>query len=125
MSGFTRANGDNKPVANFDVPVYSNTTVDAVTSAATVQPQGPKLDFFTYTATGALTGAEVTAGIKTIQQLATVYIYEYTDAASDTLAVAVYPTGAWTTGALDTALQALGGGWAGGATSASATFTGA
>lgn len=125
MAGFTRANGDNKPVANFDVPVYSNTVVDAVADAETVQPQGPKLDFFTYTAAGALTGAEVSAGIKTIQQLATIYIYEFEATGADSLAFAVYPTGAWTTGALDTALQALGGGWAGGSTAAQATFTGA
>lgn len=124
MAGFTRVNGDNKPVANLDTPVYNNTTVDAVADAETVQPQGPKLDFFTYTAAGALTGAEVTAGIKTIQQLATIYIYEFEATGADSLAFAVYPTGAWTTGTLDTALQALGGGWAGGATSGQATFTG-
>lgn len=124
MAGFTRVNGDNKPVANLDTPVYNNTTVDAVADAETVQPQGPKLDFFTYTAAGALTGAEVTAGIKTIQQLATIYIYEFEATGADSLAFAVYPTGAWTTGTLDTALQALGGGWAGGATAGQATFTG-
>ncbi len=125
MASFSRVNGDNKPVANYDVPTYSNTTVDAVTSAATVQPQGPKLDFFTFTAVAALTGADVTAAIKTIQQLATVYLYEYTDDSSDTLAVAVYPTAAWTDSGLQTALQALGGNFASGTVAAEATFTGA
>jgi hypothetical protein len=61
-------------------------------------------------------------GIKTIQQLATVYLYEYTDTSNDTLAFAVYPTGAWTTAALVTALE--GAGWANAVTvTASATFT--
>lgn len=123
MAQFTKVNGDFKPVLHLDSPAYTNTGLNAVTSAATVQPQGPKLDFFTYTAAGALTPAEIAQGFQTIQQLATVYIYEYTDAAADTLAFAVYPTGAWTTATLDTALIALGGGWVGGATSASATFT--
>lgn len=124
MAQFTRVSGDSKPVFHLDADSYTNTGVNTVTSAATVQPQGPKLDFFTYTATGAVTGAEVASAIQTIQQLATIYIYEYTDAASDKLAFAVYPVGAWTTGALDTALDALGGGLAGGTTTANATFTG-
>jgi hypothetical protein len=124
MAQFTRVNGDLKPLINYDSFAYTNTGVNAVTSAATVQPQGPKLDFFTYTAAGALTTTEIAQGVQTIQQLATIYLYEYTDASSDTLAFAVYPVGAWTTGTLDTALQALGGGWAGGSTAASATFTG-
>jgi hypothetical protein len=124
MAQFTRVNGDLKPLINYDSFSYTNTGVNTVTSAATVQPQGPKLDFFTYTAAGALTTTEIAQGVQTIQQLATIYLYEYTDASSDTFAFAVYPVGAWTTGTLDTALQALGGGWAGGATSASATFTG-
>jgi len=42
-------------------------------------------------------------------------MYEVTDAATDTLAIAVYPAGAWTTGSLDTAT--------GGTTSSGATFT--
>lgn len=124
MAQFTRVSGDSKPVFHLDADSYTNTGVNTVTSGATVQPQGPKLDFFTVEAAGALTGAEVATGIQTIQQLATIYIYEYTDAAQDTLAVAVYPVGAWTTGALDTALNALGGGWAACSTSADATFTG-
>jgi hypothetical protein len=64
--------------------------------------------------------------VQTIQQLAVIYIYEYTDASADTFAFAAYPTGAWTTGALDTQIQAAF--TAGGAsnvvvTTASATFT--
>jgi hypothetical protein len=127
MAQFTKTNGDFKPVINFDSPAYTNTGANTVTSGASVQPQGPKLDFFTVTATGALTGTQVSLIIQATQQLATVYLYEYTDDTNDTLAMAVYPTGAWTTGTLDTAIEAvltaasLGNSLT---TTASATFTG-
>jgi hypothetical protein len=125
MAQFTRVNGDLKPVLWLDEPAYTNTGVNAVTSAATVQPQGPKLDYFTATANGGLTVTQVAAAVQAIQQLATIYIYEYTDTSNDTLAFAVYPTGAWTTAALVTALEASPGpAWANAVTvTASATFT--
>jgi len=107
MSQFTKTNGDLLPVINYDLPSYTNSGANAVTSAATVQPQGPKLDFFTITATGALTGTQVNLIIQATQQLATVYLYEYTDDTNDTLAMAVYPTGAWTTTTLDAAVEAV------------------
>jgi hypothetical protein len=123
MAQFTRVNGDLKPVLWLDQPDYTNSGVNAVSSALTVQPQGPKLDFFTATANGALTTTQVAAAIQTIQQLATIHIYEYTDASNDTLAVAVYPTGAWTSASLVAALEADAG-WANAVTvAASATFT--
>lgn len=121
MAEVTRVNGDFKPVLNVDARAYDNTGVNAVVSAATVQPQGPKLDFFTVTAAGALTGANVKTIIDTIQQLATVYIYEYTDAANDTLAVAVYPTGAFTANTLQAAVVAAG--FAAATAAGVATFT--
>jgi hypothetical protein len=123
MAQFARVNGDNKPVLWLDQPDYTNTGVNAVSTGLTVNPMGPKLDFFTFTAAGALTGAEVTQAIQVLQQLATVYIYEYTDDTADTLAVALYPTGAWTTTSITAAMTAAGGGLAGGATTATATFT--
>lgn len=96
MAQFTKTNGDFKPVINYDAPSYTNTGINAVTSGATVQPQGPKLEFFTVTFTGSsTTGAQILAAINTIQQLATVYMYEFTTDTNDTLAVAVYPVGAW------------------------------
>ena len=129
MSQFTKVNGDYLPLINYDSPAYTNSGLNAVTSAATVQPQGPKLDFFTVTAasTGALTGTQVNLIVQSAQQLATVYLYEFTTAGPDTLAIAVYPVGAWTTATLQTAVRA--GLTAGGAAnavvvSASATFTG-
>jgi hypothetical protein len=107
MAQFTKTNGDLLPLINYDSPAYTNSGANAVTSAATVQPQGPKLDFFTITATGALTGTQVNLIIQATQQLATVYLYEYTDTTNDTLAMAVYPTGAWTTTTLDAAVEAV------------------
>ena len=129
MAQFTKVNGDFLPVINFDSPAYTNSGANAVSSAATVQPQGPKLDFFTVTAasSGALSGTQVSLIIQATQQLATVYIYEFTTAGPDTLAMAVYPTGAWTTTTLQAAVRA--GLTAGGAANAvvataTATFTG-
>jgi hypothetical protein len=129
MAQFTKTNGDLLPVINYDLPSYTNSGENAVTSAATVQPQGPKLDFFTVTASGstALTGTQVNLIIQATQQLATVYLYEFTTAGPDTVAMAVYPTGAWTTTTLNAAIVA--GLTAGGAanttvTTATATFTG-
>lgn len=108
MAQFTRTHGDYQPVLHIDTPAYTVGAVNAITSGATVQPQGPKLDYFTVTAasgTGFST-TQINILVETVQQLATIYIYEYTDASADTFAMAVYPTGAWTTGALDTAIQA-------------------
>jgi hypothetical protein len=109
MAQFTRTHGDYQPVMNYDLPGYTVGAVNAVTSGETVQPQGPKLDFFTLTKdTGAFTTANINSIVQTLQQLATIYIYEYTDTTDDTFAVAVYPTGAWTTSTIDTAVTAAG-----------------
>lgn len=122
MAQFTRVNGDYKQVLWLDAPGYTNTGVNAVQSAVTVQPQGPKLDFFTLTGNGSQIADNIQAVFQTVQQLATVHIYEYTNATDDTLAIAVYPTGAWDVASLD---AALANAWAGAnvAASASATFT--
>jgi len=127
MAQFTKSNGDLLPVLNLDYPAYTNSGANAVSTANTVQPQGPKLDFFTVTGTGELTGTQVNLIIQATQQLATVYIYEYTNDTNDTVAMAVYPTGAWTTGTLDTAATAAlaNAGLSNSLTvTASATFTG-
>ena len=128
MAQTTRVHGDFQPVMNYDASSYTVGAVNAVTSAATVQPQGPKLDFGTITFTGATSPSttDIKTAIDTIQQLATVYLYEYTEVGdnTDTLAVAVYPTGAWSFtngGDLDAALtSALGYAVT---TGTSATFT--
>jgi len=122
MAQFTRVNGDFKQVLWLDAPDYTNTGVNAVTSAVTVQPQGPKLDFFTLTGNGSQIADNIQAAFQTVQQLATIHIYEYTNATDDTLAIAVYPTGAWTVASLD---AAFANAWtaANVAASASATIT--
>ena len=122
MAQFTRVNGDFKQVLWLDAPDYTNTGVNAVTSAVTVQPQGPKLDFFTLTGNGSQIADNIQATFQTIQQLATIHIYEYTNATDDTLAIAVYPTGAWTVASLD---AAFANAWSSAnvAATATATFT--
>lgn len=116
MASFTRTHGDFKQVTNYDARSYTVGSVNVGTSAVTVQPQGPKLEFFTIALANVATDGDVLkATIDAIQQLATVYLYEITDTSTDTLAVAVYPVGAWTTSTLDTAT--------GGTTTYSATFT--
>lgn len=128
MAQFTRVNGDFKQVLWLDAPDYTNSGVNAVTSAVTVQPQGPKLQFGTVTFTGIATptGSDIAIAFQTIEQLATVHIYEFTEvgANTDTLAVALYPVDAWdftNGGNLDAALTtALGYAVT---TAATATFT--
>lgn len=122
MAQFTRVNGDYKQVLWLDAPDYTNTGVNAVTSAVTVQPQGPKLDFFTLTGNGSQIADNIQTVFQTVQQLATIHIYEYTNATDDTLAIAVYPTGAWSTASLDAAMANAFVG-ANVTASASATFT--
>lgn len=96
MAQFTRTHGDFQPVMNYDEPGYTVGAVNAITTGESVQPQGPKLEFMTVTFTGSsTTGAQILAAFNTIQQLATIYMYEWTTTTNDTLAVAFYPVGAW------------------------------
>ena len=104
MAFITPVNGDEQPV--FALDVRNPVDVSASTAATPVNPAGPKLDFFTITFDGALTTTQLNTAVQTIQQLATIYMYEYTDTGNDTLAIAVYPVAAWTTATLDTALTA-------------------
>ena len=120
MAQFTRVNGDYKQVMWLDAPSYTNTGVNAVESAVTVQPQGPKLDFFTLTGNGSQIADNIQAAFQTVQQLSTIHLYEYTNAADDTLAIAVYPTGAWTTATLD---AAFANAWTSANVTATATAT--
>lgn len=96
MAQFTRVHGDYQPVMNYDAAGYTVGAVNAVTSAATVQPAGPKLDFATITFDGTgTTTAQINAAIQTIQQMAVIHMYEFTTDTNDTLAVAFYPVSAW------------------------------
>ena len=122
MAGFTRTNGDLKPVMNQDTGSYVDGAVNAVTSGATVNPAGPKLDFFTITLADVAANTTIAAQtIQAIQQTATIAIYEFTDTGTDTLAVALYPTGAYDTASLAATVDAATGGTS--SVAASATFT--
>ena len=120
MAQFTRVNGDYKQVLWLDAPSYTNSGVNAVESAVTVQPQGPKLDFFTLTGNGSQIADNIQAAFQTIEQLATIHIYEYTNATDDKLAVAIYPTGAWDVASLD---AAFANAWTSANVTAAATAT--
>lgn len=114
MAQVTRVHGDFDPVLNMDARAYTTGSVNEITSGATVNAMGPKLDFATITFTGTgTTGTQILNTINTIQQLATIYMYEFTTDTNDTLAVAFYPTGAWGdvtatgAGSLDAAITAV------------------
>lgn len=74
------------------------------TVGVTVQPQGPKLEFFTLT----ITDSAYEQAMQELQQLATIHIYEVISATS--MAVAVYPVGAWTTASTTTNISAFANG---------------
>jgi len=125
MAQFTKTNGDFLPVMHMDTPAYTNAGINAVTANVAVQPQGPKLDFFTATSNGALTTTQVAASFQTIEQLATVMLYQYGNATNNTVAWGIYPAGAWTTSTLQTSLLSTtnGASWPVGSTVATgATF---
>jgi hypothetical protein len=105
MAQITRVNGDLQPVVVVDQPVAASSPgagfssgINTVVSGATVNPAGPKLDFGTVTFTGNATvsGTSLAIAIQTIQQNATIAIYEFTTNSSNTatLALATFPTGA-------------------------------
>jgi hypothetical protein len=135
MAILTRTSGDLQPVVVVDQGVNAtspgagyNTGINTVTSGATVNVAGPKLDFGTITFTGNATvsGASLAIAIQTIQQKATIAMYEFTTntANTATLAVAAFPTAAWNYADgqdLDVALTAALGYAV--TTAASATFT--
>lgn len=122
MAQFTRTHGDFQPVLWLDQPDYTTGAVNAVSSGLTVQPQGPKLDFFTIELAGVAANTTIASQvIQTVEQLATIHIYEFTDTTTDTLALAVYPTGGWSTATLAAAVDAATGGSS--TVTATATFT--
>lgn len=110
MAGFTRVNGDASGVAVFDVGQYVNgTTTGSV--GIPVQPQGPKLAFFT----GDLgadptaqfgTGGAIEAVLRTMAAKTTLHMYQFNN--DGTYRVAVYPTDGDAAADLQTAVRALG-----------------
>lgn len=112
MAYTTRTHGDFQPVMNVDTANYTVGAANAVTSGSTVQMAGPRLNFFTLEGAN-IDNASTESGnvallIQTVQQLATIHTFEWTDAGSNgTIALSVYPAGAWTAATLQTAAQAV------------------
>jgi hypothetical protein len=118
MAYITQVNGNFQPVVNMDAGTTAsspgagwNSGANTVTSGATVNVAGPKLDFGTVTFTGNATVSATSLGVAflTIQTKCTIAMYEFTTNSSNTatLALATYPTGAWdytNAGDLDAAL---------------------
>lgn len=106
MAVFAATNGTLQPVFNFDT---QNGPIAGATSLAglPVQPQGPKLDFFTITANTSInttgnTGGYLANVIQQVQTSGTVAMYQVDGAQ---LSLGIYPTGAYTAATLATAVQ--------------------
>ena len=124
MATLYRPNGDAQAVFAIDVqngPVTGNIATNGSANVP-VQMAGPKLDFFAVVVEngsnqaidlrnecGNVTDPGVVQTInQTIQEKATIAIYQVEAAATGQISYALYPTGAWTTSTLDTAITALG-----------------
>lgn len=122
MAQFTKVNSDFQPVLHLDAAEYQNLGLNSLTANVTVQPQGPKLDFFTVTMATLTSNVTIASQVVlTVQELATIHMYEFGNGASETLALAVYPTGAWTAATLQASCNAATG--LSGTVAATATFT--
>jgi len=110
MAYFTRTHGDSNPIVNFDKKDggASNTNTP-------INPAGPKLDFFcidfdTDSPVNQMgTGGAIEAVLRCVGQLATVHMYQVNDTTdANQMSLAIYPTGAWTSGDLQDAIEGLG-----------------
>jgi hypothetical protein len=111
MAVFTQTNGTTQPVFNLDVRNGSIAGTANIAAQGAVQPQGPKLDFFSLVANAAMTSAGNVNGFlqNTFQQIqsgggivdggagGTVAMYQVSPASPTVLNIAIYPTGAYTT----------------------------
>ena len=102
MAVFTQTNGTTQPVFNMDTANGNIAGTANIAATGSVNFQGPKLDFFSFSANASLvTSANVNGYInnlmQAIQTKATVAMYQVSPAAPTVLNLAVYPTGAYTT----------------------------
>ena len=118
MAGFTKTNGTMQPVFHMDTANGNIQGTANIAATGSVNFQGPKLDFFSVVANGALTAAGNVNGyinniIQAIQTKATVAMYQVSPAANTVLNLAVYPTGAYDAASLlttaNTGTAATGG----------------
>ncbi len=101
MAQFARVNGDAQPVFALDVQ-NGPVSPSASTAGTPVQPQGPKLDFFSVTANTTVVSQQgvneyVSNVIQAIQQTATVAMYQVDGVQ---ISFGVYPTGAFANAAV-------------------------
>ena len=125
MAYFPPFNGDAQPVFALDINNGPQTGNIGAT-AALVQPQGPKLDYFKVIVQntsnqnidlrdqlGTYSGGVFTPGVvvqinQAIQRTATIAMYQVEGTNAGQISYGLYPQGAYTTGTLQTVLQALG-----------------
>ena len=125
MPVFNRFNGDAQPV--FALDVNNGPQTGTITSAALVQMDGPKLDFFkvivqngsdqnidlrpqlgNYSGGGTVFNPGVVQIInQTIQTKATIAKYQVEADASGQVSYALYPQDAWTAADLQTAIRGI------------------
>jgi hypothetical protein len=110
MAQFTKTNGTTQPVFALDVSNGSISGTANIAAQGPVQPQGPKLDFFSLTANASIASGGNVNGyvnnvLQAIQQIATVAMYQV-GPNNQTINLALYPQNAYTTTTLVAAAQA-------------------
>ena len=123
MATLFRPNGDADPVFALDISNGAQSgNLATVGANALVQMAGPKLDFFAVIVENAsnqaidlrnelgnITDPGVVQTInQTVQQTATIAFYQVQNSASGQISYGLYPSGAYTTATLDTAVTGLG-----------------
>ena len=123
MATLFRPNGDADPVFALDIANGAQSgNLATVGANALVQMQGPKLDYFALIVEngsnqaidlrnelGNVTDPGVVQTInQTVQTQATIAFYQVQNSTTGQISYGLYPTGAWTTTTLDTAITALG-----------------
>ena len=102
MAVFTQTNGTTQPVFNMDTANGNIQGTANIAATGSVNFQGPKLDFFSLVANGALTTSGNVNGyinnlMQAIQTKGTVAMYQVSPTASTILNLAIYPVDAYTT----------------------------
>jgi len=117
MATFTRTHGNAQEV--FHIDTDNGSLSGALASSSPVNFTGPKLDFFKIIVENAGNAAQdlqaevgTNGAVEAILQKinnggAGVYIYQVEDDSTGQISVAVYPTGAYTTATLQTAIRTL------------------
>ena len=105
MAILTKVSGTAQPVFNIDTANGSIAGTANIQASGSVNFQGPKLDFFSVVANGAMitsgnVNGYVTNVIQAIQQKATVAMYQVAPAGGTVLNLALYPTGVYTAATL-------------------------